>query len=257
MDESQRPGFQEHFGANAAKYTHSESHAKGRDLGLLLEHLDLADSSVALDVATGTGHTAMALAPRVARVTALDGVSEMLAEAAAAAAARNIANIDWIKGEADRTGLPPASFDVVTCRRAAHHFPDVPAFLGEVRRLLRPGGQLGLADQISLEDESAAWLSERMEKIHDPSHVKAHSAESWYRMLTEAGFRRRFCEVQQERRTLREFLATTTGVEVKLTALRALLASAPAAAREAIGFVDAPQEDGASFIKRHLIVVCV
>ena len=82
-----------------------------------------------LDVATGAGHTALAFAPLVARVVASDITGEMLAEAAKLAGARGLANVETAHAEAGNLPFPDASFDLVTCRLAAHHFPAPAAFV--------------------------------------------------------------------------------------------------------------------------------
>lgn len=92
-----------------------------------------------LDVATGAGHTALLFAPYVAQVVAGDVTFSMLRTTAELAAARGIGNV--VPAGADAQALPFAadSFDLVTCRLGAHHFPQVAAFVAEAARVLRPG----------------------------------------------------------------------------------------------------------------------
>jgi len=71
---------QQQFGANAANYLTSAVHAKGASLARLVELVAPQKSWVALDVATGAGHTAAAFAPHVARVVASDLTPEMLVQ---------------------------------------------------------------------------------------------------------------------------------------------------------------------------------
>ena len=84
---------------------------------------------------------------------------------------------------ADAEALPfaDASFDLVTCRIAPHHFPDVPTFVAEAWRVLMPGGTLALVDNIAPDEKStpgfssaelrdAALTYNAFEKIRDPSH---------------------------------------------------------------------------------------
>ena len=92
----------------------------------------------ALDIATGAGHTAAAFAPHVARVIASDLTEEMLQEAAKLAAAKGFANMETARADAEALPFEDARFDLVTCRIAAHHFPDVPTFVAEVWRVLKP-----------------------------------------------------------------------------------------------------------------------
>ena len=91
-----------------------------------------------LDVATGAGHTALAFAPHVAKVTATDITEEMLAQAKKLAASRGLGNVKTVPAKAEDLPFPDMSFDLVTCRLAAHHFADVAAFAAEAFRVLIP-----------------------------------------------------------------------------------------------------------------------
>lgn len=143
------------FSRHHAAYRTSASHRAGADLARLIERLDLPPASYILDAATGTGHTAIKLASFGHRVTGIDITPEMLAEARALAAESQV-SCEWLLGDVSRLAFPDASFDAVTCRRAAHHFLDVPRFLRESFRLIRPGGRLGITDMTAPETAIAA-----------------------------------------------------------------------------------------------------
>ena len=115
---------QKQFGAAAADYAASAVHASGPSLGRLVALVSPQPHWHVLDVATGAGHTALAFAPLVASVVASDITGEMLAEASKLAAVRRLANVETTRAEAGNLPFPDASFDLVTCRLAAHHFPD-------------------------------------------------------------------------------------------------------------------------------------
>jgi SAM-dependent methyltransferase len=104
-----------------------------------------------LDVACGTGAVTRVLAERVGprgRVVALDINPGMLA--VARVAAPDI-NIEWREGSAVSMALPDAAFDSVVCQQGLQFFPDRPAALSEMRRVLKPGGRLALACWRSVE----------------------------------------------------------------------------------------------------------
>ncbi|MBI2202205.1 MAG: class I SAM-dependent methyltransferase [Armatimonadetes bacterium] len=243
-----------HFGRTAAKYTASESHARGADLTTLLERLPLCQTDIVVDIATGTGHTALAVAPCVARVVGVDSVSAMIREARILARDRGIANVTWVRSDAASTGLASASFDVVTCRRAAHHFADVTAFLAESRRLLRRGGTLGIVDQIPPENGAAAELTEGMEKLHDPSHGCALSASEWARIVEAAEFETRFSHVIEDRVSLEQFVSTARDPAVARSQVDRQLDRATSSVLNDIGFVVC-ENRVRSFIKRRLVLV--
>ena len=82
-----------------------------------------------MDIATGTGFTAFAFAPKVAYVVATDLTPEMVAKAAELAKEQAIENITFSVAAAESLPIATASLDLVTCRLAPHHFQDVPKFL--------------------------------------------------------------------------------------------------------------------------------
>ncbi len=177
----------ERFAANADEYVKSAAHAGGADLEKLVELTQARPEWVALDVATGGGHTAIAVAPRVAGMIALDLTPEMLTAAAALAAERGVSGIEFVLGDAEKLPFPDESFDLVTCRIAAHHFPDVQRFVDEVARVLRPGGRFVLQDQCVPENTVSATFVNLFDRLRDPSHHRALSVDAWVEVIRRAG----------------------------------------------------------------------
>ena len=131
---------QHQFGANAANYSTSAVHAKGASLARLVNLVKPGKDWIVLDIATGAGHTAAAFAPHVAKVIASDLTPEMLEEAHKLAKAKGLANMETATADAEQLPFGDRSFDLVTCRIAPHHFPDVAAFVAESWRVLKSGG---------------------------------------------------------------------------------------------------------------------
>jgi ubiquinone/menaquinone biosynthesis C-methylase UbiE len=189
---------QQQFGAHAAAYVTSAVHAKGASLGRLVELVRPESHWQALDIATGAGHTAAAFAPHVARVIASDITDEMLDEANKLAAGKGLANMETAVADAEALPFENAQFDLVTCRIAAHHFPDVARFVGEVRRVMKPGGTFALVDNISPDTLSTPGFSEAeladaaaaynaFEKLRDPSHGRCLGLAEWTELVAAAG----------------------------------------------------------------------
>src|SRR5579871_3836785 len=84
--------IQHRFGVAAADYVTSKVHASGPDLTWLVAEAQLTGVERVLDVATGAGHTAFALAPGAAEVVALDLTRRMLDVARQEASARKLTN---------------------------------------------------------------------------------------------------------------------------------------------------------------------
>ncbi len=140
------------FGRSASDYAESAFFAGGEDLHYLLELTRPEEHWNALDVATGAGHTALAFASRVHSVIATDVTREMLAETEALARRKGLTNLKTRVADACNLPFPGNAFDLVTCRLGAHHFHDFRAAMEGCARVLRPGGVLGFADNITVED---------------------------------------------------------------------------------------------------------
>jgi protein-L-isoaspartate O-methyltransferase len=110
---------QRKFGEAAADYAASAVHARGPSFTRLIELVNPKKPSWrVLDIATGAGHTALAFAPLVARVTASDITDAMLAEAKKLAAARGLVNFRTARASAET--LSPAGLRRITSRTPAH-----------------------------------------------------------------------------------------------------------------------------------------
>lgn len=166
---------------------HSPVHAHGESLGRVLALAEPQPHWWALDVATGGGHTALALTPYVATVVALDLTAAMLWAAREHAHRRGVNGVLWL--QADGAALPLATerFDLVTCRIALHHFADPAAAVSEWARVLRPGGRLVLVDNIAPADIEAAAYINAFERLRDPSHVWMYPLTTLVAFCQQAG----------------------------------------------------------------------
>jgi len=175
------------FGASADAYATSDIHARGESLALLVELVRPQANWYALDVATGAGHTALAIAPRVARVMATDLTHAMLAKTAELAAGRGLANLETRLADAEALPFEDSLFDLVTCRLAFHHFPNPRQALSEFARVLKPGGVLGFTDNIVVPHKQAAGYYNAYEKLRDPSHHWVYPLVRLQAMFEDAG----------------------------------------------------------------------
>lgn len=178
----------ERFSRLADGYVHSQTHASSDDLSRLLAIANPQPTWRVLDVATGGGHTALAFSPHVASLYATDLSTQMLTAARAHLSSKAIANVDYLVADAEGLAIAPGVFDLVTCRIAAHHFPDPERFARECAQALKPGGHMAVQDQLLPEDTSTAAYIDTYERLRDPSHHRAFSASQWREIFTKAGF---------------------------------------------------------------------
>ncbi len=176
------------FSQHADYYAQSSAHAKGDTLDVILNFADTKGTEKTLDIATGTGFTAFALAPKVAHVVATDLTPEMVTKAAELAQEQAIENVTFSIAAAESLPFVNASLDLVTCRLAPHHFQDVPKFLSEVHRVLRIGGLFCLVDSVSPESEKLIAWQNHVETLRDDSHVYGYPPSQWDVMVTDVGF---------------------------------------------------------------------
>lgn len=178
---------QKQFGRSATSYVTSTVHAKGPSLARMVELVQPQTDWHVLDIATGGGHTAIAFAPHVKHVVATDITDEMLAAAEQFSAEKEVTNISFKYTEASDFPFDEAVFDLVTCRVAAHHFPDVYKFLLESARVLNRDGMIAIVDN-TVPDGSGGDYINAYEILRDPSHARCLSVEEWEQEMYAAGF---------------------------------------------------------------------
>ena len=225
---------QEQFGPVAAAYVTSAVHAGGPDLEAMVAAGNLQGAERVLDVATGAGHTALAFARQAAEVTAFDLTEAMLATAQKLAAEQGVSNIAFVAGDAEHLPFPDNSFDIVTCRYAAHHFPHPAQAAREWARVLKPGGRFLLGDVVAPDDANSDTVLNAAEILRDPSHVRDHTVRQWFAMLEDAGLAVREIGVFPLRLEFASWTARMRTPEAAAAQIRALFAGAPASVQETL-----------------------
>ncbi len=177
------------FDRQASHYDSQWNRWSEETLQWMLQNAQLSRQTCALDIASGTGFTAMAFAESVGQVVCLDVSAGMLAEAQKNALQQQMQNVAFIQGQAECMPITSKSFDLALCRIAAHHFLSVPAFLLETARILRDGGALVLTDTCVPDDIEADQWQNHLETVRDPSHVRNYTAKEWAAMLLAAGWK--------------------------------------------------------------------
>jgi ubiquinone/menaquinone biosynthesis C-methylase UbiE len=186
LDPSQAAAAQQ-FQRQSDRYGKSHILADTEDVGMALEGIDVPVGGAALDVATGGGHTALWLARHGWKVTAGDIAPRMLQNAARLCAEAGL-SIETRLFPAEEMPFAAGSFELVTVRVAPHHFSSPVRFVGEVARVLKPGGRFLLIDGSVPDDdpETEEWLH-RVEKLRDPSHGRYLSRKAWETLVRGAG----------------------------------------------------------------------
>lgn len=242
--EAARQRAREVFGAHAVGYVRSDTHASGPDLARMVALADPRRDDQALDVSTGGGHVALALAPLVARVTVSDLTPAMLAAARAHLVERGVTNAAYVIADAGALPFLDASFDLVTVRIAPHHYPDAARAVREMARALRPGGRLVVVDNIAPDDAALDAALNDWERRRDPSHMRAYTLPEWRAFLAAAGLR---LTHEETGRKLMRFAPWVERLEMDAAdraALEADMLAAPASTRAAFAVVEDPERPG-------------
>jgi ubiquinone/menaquinone biosynthesis C-methylase UbiE len=237
----------------AEGYVNSTSHAKGADLDILLEMAKPQTSWRMLDIATGGGHTALKFAPHVAHVTTTDLTPRMLEKAEEFIRSQGVSNIETKVADAENLTFEDESFDLLTCRIAAHHFPNAEKFVQESARVLKTGGMFLLQDQVLPEDTEAGLAVDAFERLRDPSHNRAFSQSEWFSMIQTAGFRIESCQIITKRHDLRDWAERQGNDEATIAQLRLMAETATETVKAWLELRSWGTEE-ASFANHHILI---
>jgi ubiquinone/menaquinone biosynthesis C-methylase UbiE len=242
---------QARFSQFADVYVHSERHAQGPELARMIELTQPKTDWLALDVATGGGHTARTFAPHIRQVIAADIALPMLDAARTTIDSPNVA---YIASDAENLSFSSGLFDLVTCRIAPHHFPDVFRFVQECARMLKPGGLLLVQDLSVPDDERAARYIDSFNRLRDPSHHRCYAIYEWRGMFLDAGLEVEQVETLEHTLNLIEWAGQQACSPAVIERLQILLKQAPKVVAEylrpfAVGTPDA------SFIQVQAIIM--
>jgi ubiquinone/menaquinone biosynthesis C-methylase UbiE len=224
----------EFFSTHAEDYAKSESHAHGSDLSILVQLLEPKVSDTVLDVGAGTGFISVELAGHVTQVIGLDLTREMLLEARKLAVQRGMENLTFGIGVAENLPFSDSNFEIVTTRRAAHHFRNIDKFLNEARRVLVNKGKVGVVDMSP--PEGTQDFFNGLEKIRDATHGRALTPEEWQNRAGKAGFEITTCEIHSEPLTLEKWLYPVRTGGDEESGVREKLSNAPNEIAEKLNF---------------------
>ena len=175
------PAATKGFGRGADTYVRGRPDFPAAALEWLRDDLGLRNGKTAVDLGAGTGKFTRLLVETGATVSAVDPVAGMLDRLR-----RDLPDVTALHGQAQHIPLPDACADTVVCAQAFHWFANAES-LAEIRRVLRPGGALGLIWNVR--DLSVDWVA-RLTRIMAPHEGDAPRYEhgEWRRAFPSPGF---------------------------------------------------------------------
>jgi ubiquinone/menaquinone biosynthesis C-methylase UbiE len=236
VSNSHKARVQAQFGGIAEDYVRSPGHAAGEDLNRLIQWGRARGAARVLDIATGGGHTALAFAGFIPTVVATDLTLPMLRAARNFIAGHGVAGVHFVAADVDALGFRDESFGVVTCRIAAHHFPELLPAVREIARVLRRGGSFLVEDILGHDDPEMAAFILAVEKQRDPSHVRSFRSLEWSAFLRAAGLTVIDEATMEKVRPWEEWTGRTRMSPEARAVLDRFVLDAPARCREAFRF---------------------
>jgi len=137
-----------------------------------------------------------------------------------------------MQGSVEELPFPGAEFDFVVSRYSAHHWNDVPRALREVKRVLKPGGQVCFIDLAGAPSPLLDTHLQSVELARDPSHVRSYTESEWLSFFKAASFDAR---TEQKWRVALEFTSWVSRIGTSaegIAAIRSLWSSAPSEVRD-------------------------
>jgi SAM-dependent methyltransferase len=229
-EESYEESIRGEFTHQADSFARSPAMSAAATLGSVVEMVPADPGARWLETACGPAIVGRAIAARVGSVHGVDLTPAMVEKAGAEAGAAGLGNVEFSLGDATALEFEDASFDGAVNRFSLHHIPLPWRALGEMARVVRPGGYVVLADHLTDADGDAAAWHEEIERLRDPSHWACLTRERLLAAAAAAGLVLDEEQVVPLDLDFGEWLGRGSGGPGAAALIERLLAEAPASA---------------------------
>ena len=182
MEIGHREKILDQFTRQAVPFSSAPAIRNQEALNRIVELAGAGPDDTVLDVACGPGLLVCAFARVVRHATGIDLTPAMLEQARELQRQQGLQNVTWRQGDVLPLPFEDGQFSIVSARFAFHHFLDPLAVLKEMRRV---GGRIVVADSSPASGKAGAFND--MERLRDPSHVRAMPVEELRGMFRSAG----------------------------------------------------------------------
>lgn len=185
MDSGHRGRILDQFTRQAVPFATARAIRNQEALERIVQMAHAGPEHTVLDVACGPGLLVCAFARVVQHATGIDLTLAMLEQARRLQEQQGLHNVTWRQGDVLSLPYPDEHFSIVSTRFAFHHFLDPLGVLNEMRRVCRRGGCVIVADSAPAAGKADAFNV--MERLRDPSHVRAMPGEEHCALFARAG----------------------------------------------------------------------
>lgn len=179
------------FDAELHTDAYRKIHSDSEHLENLLGMLEIEDGSRYLDLGTGNGYLAFEMARRYGNtfVAGLDIAENSTAKNRELAAAEGLSNIDFKSYNGLRLPYDDGIFKGIVTRYALHHFPDIEKSIGEISRVMEPGGFFLLSDPVTFEQDGGGFI-DTFQNLKNDGHVHFYYDGEITALIENHGFTR-------------------------------------------------------------------
>ncbi|HEX2170970.1 MAG TPA: methyltransferase domain-containing protein [Dehalococcoidia bacterium] len=207
----------------AAAYAANPSIADPERVARLIDAVDPSPDARVLDVAAGPGYVALGFAAVCKEVVGLDLTAAPLAIAESMRRERHLTNLRFECGDVEDLPFADDEFDAVVCHFTFHHLEDPGLALAEMARVCRTGGVVAVEDLVTSEWPERAAYQNRIERLRDPSHVRAMPISELIGLFTAQGLEVQTVQTGRLSPTVERWLADAQTPPERAAEVRALI----------------------------------
>jgi ubiquinone/menaquinone biosynthesis C-methylase UbiE len=245
--------LRQEFTKQADSYANSSKVTDPERVDYLVEISGVRPDARVLEIGTGPGHVAMGFAQHSGEVVGLDLTAEPLQIAQEKKRERDQENLVLVQADAEDVPFEDHSFDVVCCRLALHHTERPERILEEIARVCRSSGYVVVEDLVVSEHSERAAFQNQVERLRDPSHVRALPISELLQLVAEAGLDAELVETNELLRNVDEWLKIAKTPENRATEVREMVRED--AKEDLSGMQPFMRNDSLQFIHRTVAVV--
>ena len=182
---AQADSIRDQFTFQAAAYANAQPIKNENILQRIVAAADPHSDDEVLDVASGPGILTCALAQKAKYATGIDLTPAMLEQSRKLQGEQGLTNLTWVEGDVTKLPFADATFTLVTCRYAIHHFSNPLIVMNEMKRVCKSGGRILVVDTAPARDKAEAF--NHMEKLRDNSHARALPVEEMVELFAQTG----------------------------------------------------------------------